>query len=227
MGNTDLQGYQDLRENRIYFYASLNSNIEGVEKIGENSNKGRAIVNLQKDTKKTIELKIALSFVSIANAKENLEKEIGNKSFDQVYNEGRNTWEDVLSKIQVKGGTEKQKQMFYSCFYRSLLWPALRSDINGEYTDVKRNVIKADFNYYTVPSLWDTYRNKDVLLGIVSPRVTLDVIKSLKDMGDKTGFIPTFFHGDHAASSITGAYLKGIDGFDVSGTYQLLLKMQM
>jgi predicted alpha-1,2-mannosidase len=223
-GNSELQGFQDLRENRIYFYASLNTDIVSVDKIGENSNKGRAIINLQSDKKKSVELKIALSFVSIQNAKENLEKEIGNKTFDEVYNEGKNIWENVLSKIQVKGGTEKQKEMFYSCFYRSLLWPALRSDINGEYTDVKRNVVKADFNYYTVPSLWDTYRNKDVFLGIISPRVTLDVIKSLKDMGDKTGFIPTFFHGDHAASSITGAYLRGIDGFDVKGTYQLLLK---
>src|SRR5690606_25345199 len=98
------------------------------------------------------------------------------------------------------------------------------SDVNGEYRDVKKEVAKADFNYYTVPSLWDTYRNKDVLLSLISPEVTRDVIKSMKDMGDKTGFIPTFFHGDHAASSITGAYLRGITDFDVQGTYRLLLR---
>ncbi len=114
----------------------------------------------------------------------------------------------MLSRIEVKGGSEKDKAMFYSCFYRSLLWPALRSDVNGEFTDVKHNVVKSDFRYYTEPSLWDTYRNKDVFLGLLSPDVTLDVIKSLTDHGKKTGFIPTFFHGDHAASSITGAYLR-------------------
>ena len=224
IGNSNLEGYQDFRENKIYFYASLNTDIESFEKTGENINVGRAIIHLKNDGKKSVELIIDLPFVSIQNAKENLEKEIGNKSFDQVYAEGKNTWEQVLSAIQVKAGTEKQKQLFYSCFYRSLLWPALRSDINGEYTDVKKNVIKAEFNYYTVPSLWDTYRNKDILLSIISPRVTLDVIKSLKDMGDKTGFIPTFFRGDHAVSSITGAYLRGIDQFDVGGAYQLLLR---
>jgi putative alpha-1,2-mannosidase len=63
-----------------------------------------------------------------------------------------------------------------------------------------------------------------VLLSLISPKITLDVIKSLKDMGDKTGFIPTFFHGDHAASSITGSYLRGIKDFDVQGTYKLLLR---
>lgn len=114
--------------------------------------------------------------------------------------------------------------MFYSCLYRSFLWPALRSDVNGEFKDASKNTATADFNYYTEPSLWDTYRNKDVLLGLISPGVTLDVIKSMKDVGDKTGYIPTFFHGDHGASSIAGAYLRGIDNFDINATYQLLLR---
>jgi hypothetical protein len=61
-------------------------------------------------------------------------------------------------------------------------------------------------------------------LGLISPQVTLDVIKSMKDVGDKTGFIPTFFHGDHGASSIAGAYLRGIDNFDIKGTYQITVK---
>ena len=102
--------------------------------------------------------------------------EIGKKSFAEVRKEATSKWEKILSSIQVKGGTEKQKVMLYSCLYRSFLWPALRSDVNGEFTDANRKVVKADFNYYTEPSLWDTYRNKDVLLGLISPDVTLDVI---------------------------------------------------
>lgn len=224
VGKTALQGFQQVGDGKIYFYASLNTNIEKLEKKDESQKDGYALAHLSNGSKTPVELKIGLSFVSAANAKQNLETEIGNKPFETIRKEGSQKWETVLSKLQVKGGTEKQKQLFYSCLYRSLLWPALCSDVNGEYTDAKKQVVKADFNYYTIPSLWDTYRNKDVLLGIVSPTVTLDVIKSLKDIGDKTGFIPTFFHGDHAASSITGAYLRGIDDFDVKGTYQLLLK---
>ena len=223
IGRSVLQGYQEIEEGKIYFYANLNNTIERLEKRGENKGEGLALVHISNGSN-PVELKIGLSFVSIQNAKQNLEREIGNKSFNEVRGEGNQTWETLLSKIQVKGGSEKQKQLFYSSLYRSFLWPALRSDVNGEYTDVIGKVVKADFNYYTVPSLWDTYRNKDVLLSIVSPKVTADVIKSMKDMGDKTGFIPTFFHGDHAASSITGAYLRGIDEFDVKGTYQLLLR---
>lgn len=223
VGKNVLQGSQQTGE-RIYFYALLNSDITSVDKTDDAKAGGYARIRLA-NGKGPVEVKIGLSFVSTANAKENLEKEIGAKSFEQIHQQAAQTWEQVLSKIQVKGGNEKQKQMLYSCLYRSLLWPALRSDVNGEYTDVKMHRSQSsDFNYYTEPSLWDTYRNKDVLLGLISPKVTLDVIKSMKDVGDKTGFIPTFFHGDHGASSIAGAYLRGIDNFDVKGTYAILLR---
>lgn len=224
VGSNALKGSQRPGE-RIYFYAILNTDITAIEKTDEGKAGGFARVKLSDAGKGPVEVKIGISFVSTENAKENLEKEIGSKTFEIVRKEGAQTWEQVLSKIQLKGGTEKQKQMLYSCLYRSLLWPALRSDVNGEYTDAKRNTIKStDFNYYTEPSLWDTYRNKDVLLGLISPKVALDVIKSMKDVGDKTGFIPTFFHGDHGSSSIAGAYLRGIDDFDIKGTYEILLK---
>lgn len=223
-GKNVIQGSQQTGE-RIYFYAILNSDIASVDKTGDGKAGGYARIKLADGRKGPVEVKIGLSFVSTANAKENLAKEIGAKTFEEIHKQASQTWEQVLSKIQVKGGTEKQKQLLYSCLYRSLLWPALRSDVNGEYTDVKmKRSQSADFNYYTEPSLWDTYRNKDVLLGLISPKVALDVIKSMKDVGDKTGFIPTFFHGDHGASSIAGAYLRGIDDFDIKGTYAILLR---
>ncbi|KAA6438354.1 glycoside hydrolase family 92 protein [Dyadobacter flavalbus] len=218
-----VQGFQQTGE-KIYFYAVLNTPVQKLEKKEEGATGGYAIVHLADGSKEPVELKIGISFVSTANAKENLEKEIGSKTFESVRAEATRTWETLLSSVQVRGGTEKQKQMLYSSLYRSFLWPALRSDVNGSFTDAKKNVVKADFRYYTEPSLWDTYRNKDVLLGLISPDVTRDVIKSMKDVGDKTGFIPTFFHGDHGSSSIAGAYLRGIKDFDIKGTYEILLK---
>ncbi|MCF2446975.1 GH92 family glycosyl hydrolase [Dyadobacter sp. CY345] len=223
LGKNVIKGYQQTGE-KIFFYAMINTDIERLEEKEEGAKTGFAIVHLKDGSSAPIELKIGLSFVSAENAKQNLEQEIGEKTFELIRSEATQKWENLLSSVQVKGGTEKQKQMLYSCLYRSFLWPALRSDVNGEFTDAKKNVVKADFKYYTEPSLWDTYRNKDVLLGLISPEVTLNVIKSMKDVGDKTGFIPTFFHGDHGASSITGAYLRGITDFDVKGTYQILLK---
>lgn len=223
VGNNVIKGHQQTGE-KIFFYAVLNTKISKLQKQEEGKESGYALVHLVNGGNGPVEMKIGLSFVSAENARQNLEAEIGTKNFNQIVAEGTKKWESLLSTIQVKGGTEKQKQMLYSSLYRSFLWPALRSDINGEFTDAKHNKAKADYNYYTEPSLWDTYRNKDVLLGMISPKVTLDVIKSMKEVGDKTGFIPTFFHGDHGASSITGAYLRGIDDFDVKGTYEILLK---
>lgn len=78
--------------------------------------------------------------------------------------------------------------------YHAFKWPALRSDVNFEYTDIKGNVVNNGFHYYTNPSFWDDYRNKLTLLGMLSPEVTIDVIKSIIDKGEKSnGYMPTFF----------------------------------
>ncbi|TCD10389.1 glycoside hydrolase family 92 protein [Pedobacter frigidisoli] len=222
VGDFTIQGFQG-GEN-VFFYATINTKIEKLIKTEEGKRSGNTIIHLANGTNKPVELKIGLSFVSVENAKQNLEKEIGNKTFNEIKNEATQTWETLLSAIQVKGGTNKQKEMLYSCLYRSFLWPALRSDVNGEFKDAKGKITKADFRYYTEPSLWDTYRNKDVLLGLITPDVTTDVIKSMIDVGEKRGFMPTFFHGDHGTSSVAGAYLRGIDNFDINSAYQVFLR---
>ena len=221
VGDDSFKGFQQASE-KVFFYAVSNYKIKKIEMLkGEKAD--LPVVDFV-DGSKPVEIKIGLSFVSTENAKANLEKELGEKSFEKVKAEASAAWQKLLSRIQVSGGTERQKELFYSCLYRSFLWPALRSDVNGEYLDVKGAVVKADFLYYTLPSLWDDYRNKLVLLGMISPDVTVDVIRSLIDRGEKTGFIPTFFHGDHAAPFIAGSYLRGLRGFDIKSAYNLLLR---
>lgn len=214
-------GFQENSE-KMYFYAVSNHVIKNIDSI-RGEHKSLSIVNFA-NSKEPLELKIGFSFVSIKNAKENLEKEIGNKDFAEIRNEATETWENLLSKIKVSGGTEKQRWVFYSSLYRSFLWPALRSDANGEFTDAKGEVVNKGFRYYTDPSFWDDYRNKLILLGMISPDVAADVINSITDKGEKTGFMPTFFHGDHASTFITGSYLRGLRGFDVNKAYHLILK---
>ena len=223
-GDAAVQGFQETGQQTVYFYAQLSENMQDLDVRGPGTKDGLAVLRLRDGGRKPVELRVGLSFVSVENAKQNLAREVGGRSFEQVRKQAAQTWENLLSKVEVTGGTERQKELFYSCLYRSFLWPALRSDTNGEYRDVKGKVVKASFNYYTIPSLWDTYRNKDVLLSMLAPQVTTDVIKSLQDIGDKTGFIPTFFHGDHAASFIAGAYQRGITDFDVQDVYRLLLR---
>lgn len=220
-GDHAFAGYQKTGDT-VFFYATTNLSIRSIDSVKSGS-KVISLIRFQ-DADAPLELRIGLSYVSVDNAKQNVEAELASKSFDQVKKEASDAWENLLSKIQVTGGTQKQKQLFYSCLYRSFLWPALRSDVNGEFRDAGGRVEKKDFRYYTLPSLWDTYRNKVVLLGLLSPGVTADVIQSLVDRGKITGFIPTFFHGDHAAAFIAGSYLRGIKHFDVKTAYRLLLR---
>jgi len=221
-GENVFSGFQQTGE-KMYFYAIANHNIKKIDVL-KTEDKALASLISFVDTSRPLEIQIGFSFVSIKNAKENLEKEMLGKSFVQVRQEATNTWDRLLSKIAVTGGTERQKGLFYSTLYRSFLWPALRSDINGEFTDQAGKVVNKGFDYYTEPSLWDDYRNKLVLLGMLSPAVTENVIKSLIDKGEKKGFMPTFFHGDHAAPFIAGSYLRGIRGYDVKSAYNLLLR---
>lgn len=214
-------GYQHAGE-KMYFYAVANHRIARIDSL-QGRKKVVPVLHFENGAG-PLELRIGFSFVSIRNAKENLEREIGTSVFESVREGGVNAWNTLLSKIKVTGGTERQRGLFYSCLYRSFLWPALRSDINGDFTNNKGEVVNKGFDYYTEPSLWDDYRNKLVLLGLLEPKVTANVIQSLIDKGEKTGFMPTFFHGDHAAAFVAGSYLRGIRGYDVQRAYQQLLR---
>lgn len=227
-GPYSFAGYQD-GEEKIYFYAVSNYEIDGIgQKAGQAGGRQHTVSLVTfKDSEgaEPLELKIGFSFVSEQNARLNLESEMLEKNFGTVRAEADSTWEHLLSRIRVKGGTERQKGIFYSCLYRSFLWPCLRSDVNGEYTDVAGNVTRADFNYYTQPSFWDDYRNKLILLGMIAPEVASDVIRSITDMGEKgSGYMPTFFHGDHASTFVAGSWLRGIRDFDLERAYRLLLR---
>lgn len=234
-GPRAIEGFQD-GEGRIYFYGELSEDIESVKEEGAISNtsnfRGRGqnrpvgMVKLKKPKgSKTLELKIGFSFVSIENAKENLQAELAGKSFDAVRKDADRIWEEILGHIQVEGGTDAERKMFYSTLYRTFLFPHLRSDVNGECRGERGQVVKADFRYYTNPSFWDTYRNKLILLGMITPDVAQDIIKSCIERGEnRGGYMPTFFHGDHASTFVAGSWLRGIRDFDLSRAYALMLK---
>ena len=223
-GEDVFTGYQD-GEGRIYFYAKTNYPVAEVRMVADDKHEVAVVDFTDSKGNKPLELKVGFSFVSVENAKMNLEQELLDKSFAQVLEEADKTWEKLLSKIKVEGGTEREKGLFYSCLYHAFKWPALRSDVNGDYTDVRGEVVNNGFHYYTDPSFWDDYRNKLILLGMLSPEVTVDVIKSITDKGEKRGgYMPTFFHGDHASTFISGSWLRGIRNFDLQRAYKLLLK---
>ena len=226
---THFYGYQNVDE-KMYFWGVTNVPMKEI-KIVQGRHHVVAVIAFEKGEEKNVLLKMGFSFTSVEGAHRNLLAEVGDKGFQEVREEADKTWETLLSRIQVEGGTERQKGLFYSCLYRAMLWPALRSDVNYDYTDVKGVVIHSGevngkkHHYYTLPSFWDDYRNKLVLLGWLMPEVTSDVINSCIDRGEKgRGYMPTFFHGDHASTFISGSWLRGIRNFSLERAYRLLLK---
>lgn len=217
-------GFQDTGD-KVHFYAVSNYPVDHIQEVKDESHQVSMVHFGQQDGNAPLELKIGFSFVSIENAKMNLEKEMLHKSFEQVVDEANDEWNNLLAHIEVTGGTDREKGIFYSTLYRSFLWPALRSDVNGDFTDERGEVANEGFRYYTNPSFWDDYRNKLVLLAMISPDVTADILKSITDKGEKRGgYMPTFFHGDHASVFVAGSYLRGITDFDLDRAYALLLK---
>jgi predicted alpha-1,2-mannosidase len=245
VAENEFSGYQHTGRQTLYFYAVANDKVVGIDEISKDNGgligdspdaagadprhrrrymKPIPVVRFEPSSK-PLELKIGFSFVSVEGAKANLEAEMLGKSFAQVKKEGNAIWNELLGKIQVEGGTETQKNLFYTTMYRSMLWPALRSDVDGTFKDPKGEVRNEGFHYYTEPSFWDDYRNKLVLLGMLSPKVANDVISSCLVMGEANhGFMPTFFHGDHASVFVTGSYLRGLRDYDVQKAYAMMLK---
>lgn len=176
-----------------------------------------------------VEVRMGVSFVSTANARENLEKEQLSFSFDELRAQARQKWNDDLGKIRVKGGTDEQRKVFYTALYHTLIHPNILSDVNGEYPLMESfGNGKKDYDRYTVFSLWDTYRNVHQLMTLVYPERQLDMVRSMVDMSKEWGWLPkwelygreTFtMEGDPAIPVIVDTYRKGLTDFDIDSAY--------
>ena len=180
-----------------------------------------------------VEVRVGISYVSIENARRNLDAEVGTKSFDEVRSEAHDKWREALGRIRVEGGTEDDHTIFYTALYHALLHPNIVSDVNGEYPAMESGAtgLATDYERYTVFSLWDTYRNVHQLLTLVYPEVQSDMVRTMVDMSKEWGWLPrwelygreTFtMEGDPAIPVIVDSYLKGIRDFDVEATYEAM-----
>ena len=186
------------------------------------------------DSLRTVELKVAVSYVSIANARVNLDREAGNANFDQVLTQAVAHWEDRLGRIQIEGGTDRQHIIFRTALYHSLQMPTTFQDFNGDYLGFDQQVRKAlRFNYYTDMSLWDTFRTVHPLFNLIGRPEQRDMIVSLIKMAEQGGYLPRWPSGGGYTNSmfgspadivITESYLKGIREFDVESAYQFMRK---
>ena len=183
-----------------------------------------------------IEVQMGVSFVSVENARENLDAEQNGFEFDAVRARAAARWEQDLSKIKVYGGTEEQKTVFYTGLYHALIHPNILNDVNGEYPLMENEgvgKVPAGQNRYTVFSLWDTYRNLHQLMTLLYPERQLDMVRSMIGIYEEWGWMPkwelygreTFtMEGDPAIPVIADTWFKGLKDFDIETAYQAFIK---
>lgn len=181
-----------------------------------------------------VELKLAISYVSIENAKANMEEEAGSLSFDELTSKSNQAWEEKLSLIKIEGGSEDQRKIFYTALYHSLQMPTLFNDVNGDYMGFDKKVHQAaGYRYFTDLSLWDTFRTIHPLYTLIVAKDQRDMMVSLVKMCEQGGVLPRWPSGYGYTGSMLGAsadivlaesYLKGIHDFDVETAYQAMRK---
>ena len=183
-----------------------------------------------------IEVQMGVSFVSVENARENLDAEQDGFDFDAVRERAAAQWEADLSRIKVYGGTDEQKEVFYTGLYHALIHPNVLNDVNGEYPLMENEgtgKVPAGHNRYTVFSLWDTYRNLHQLMTLLYPERQLDMVRSMIGIYEEWGWMPkwelygreTFtMEGDPAIPVIADTWFKGLKDFDIETAYKAFVK---
>ncbi len=181
-----------------------------------------------------VEVQIGVSFVSIDNARLNLDTEQPGFDFERVRANAKEAWDKALSKVSVVGGTGDQQTVFYTALYHALIHPNVLNDVNGEYPMMESDEVgSTETTRYTVFSLWDTYRNVHQLLALLYPDKQLDMVRSMVDMYKEGGWLPRWelysretltMEGDPAIPVIVDSWMKGLKEFDVEAAYEAMRK---
>lgn len=170
-------------------------------------------------------VKIA-SGLSYRMAQDRIQKEDPGWDFDHIRKQAEEIWARTLNQIEVEGGTEKQKMLFYSCLYHSFASPRLVAAKGEQFTGLDGKIRTAAYNRYDEVPFWDTGRNQIELLTLVEPAVKLDILRSQLDRARESGYMGTSFHGDNAVFMYLGDWERGLN-FDWAATYEYLRKNAM
>ena len=201
---------------------------EGV--LAQEANHVGAVIGFKTKKGEIVHAKVASSFISAEQAELNL-KELGNESFDGLVELGEAAWNKELSKIEVEGGNLDQYRTFYSCMYRSLLFPRkfYEIDKNGSpihYSPFNGKVLPGYL--FTDTGFWDTFRCLFPFLNLMYPSMSKEMQEGLINTYKESGFFPEWASpghrgcmvGNNSASILVDAYLKGIKVEDVKTMYE-------
>ncbi|WP_428331535.1 GH92 family glycosyl hydrolase [Mucilaginibacter sp.] len=231
-----ITGWASLR--KVYFHAEFSKPFvtevlaDGSKRYPDvsvlNGTALKAALNFNTADKEQVTVKVALSAVSLENARLNMQTELPGWDFEQTSRQSADQWEKELSKIKVEG-TLEQKQIFYTGLYHAFTQPNNIADVNGDYQATNFTIQNApDKTHYSTFSLWDTYRAAHPLYTLIQPERTAGFINSMLRQYDTYGYLPIWqlwgeenycMIGNHAIPVITDAILKSIPGIDVEKAY--------
>ncbi|HLN17552.1 MAG TPA: GH92 family glycosyl hydrolase [Acidimicrobiales bacterium] len=193
-----------------------------------------AWVSFDAEHDREVLMKVGISFVSVADARANLVAEDRGWSVDHVEAVATASWNRLLGRIRIGGGTVNKERTFYTALYHSLLDPNVVSDADGRYVGPDGKVHEAGHRaYYADFSEWDIYRSEIPLLAVVAPHETADMVQSLVDDALENGWLPKWaiaggdasqMNGDSADPIIASAYAFGIHDFDVPAALRAMVK---
>jgi len=193
-----------------------------------------AYFSFESKEQQIIDVKVGISYVSIDNARANLESEQPNFAFEQTRKKSEKKWNSLLERIKLEG-KEQDKTLFYSALYHILIHPNIIQDVNGDYPlmgSYETGNVK-DKNRYSVFSLWDTSRNLHPFLSLVYPELQSQMVNSMTDMAKESGWLPKWellgmetqvMVGDPGTVVIADTYLRGIQDFDIEAAYKAARK---
>ena len=192
-----------------------------------------AIIGFSTRKGEIVHARIASSFISFEQAAQNL-KELGNDSFEQLAQKGNDAWNNVLGKIEVESGNLDQYRTFYSCLYRSLLFPRKFYEFTADgqpvhYSPYNGQVLPGYM--YTDTGFWDTFRCLFPFLNLMYPSVNKEIQEGLINTYKESGFFPEWASpghrgcmiGNNSASVLVDAYMKGVKVDDVKTLYEGLI----
>jgi predicted alpha-1,2-mannosidase len=230
-GKNVVSGKEDFAGMTAYFYAVADKEIETVEYKNETDK--RFVLLGFGDKKQEVSFRYGFSYISVEQAKQNLEKEIPAFDFEKVKNNAHQIWEVALSKINVEGGTDAQKRVFYTSFYRAYERMVDINEYGKYYSAFDRKIHESDEPFFVDNWIWDTYIALEPLGMILDPEKETQKIKSYVKMYEQGGTIPQFalvfgdwpaMTGNFAAAWMTDAWFKGLRDFDLETAYEGLKK---
>ena len=179
-----------------------------------------------------IGVKVSSSFISEEQAWLNLE-ELGSRNFNEVKESARNAWNDVMNRVRVEGGTDEQLRTFYSCLYRSLLFPRKFYEVDKYGNIVHYSPYNGEVRrgyMYTDTGFWDTFRALFPFLNLMYPSVNKEIQEGLANSYEESGFLPEWASpghrdcmvGNNSASVVADAYIKGLQDYDIELLWEAL-----